>query len=144
MSWESDVRQQVLDITSKKAEELGKKARDELVKEYKYVLDHFYGEYYPHEYVRTGGLKAGFKPYYKNAHKGSWVYGGVEFGPDLMPDNYRNPRTGQKRPIDNPQRVFDSFLNGFHGPEFLGIAAGIGNPYYHMVRFRDLLANNLL
>lgn len=144
MSWESGLKQDVEDIVSKKTIELAKKAADELTKEYKYVLDTFYGEYSPREYVRTGGLAKSGRRYYKNSHGGlGVVYGGVEFGSDFMPDNYRNPRTGKKRPIDNPHRVFDSFLNGFHGPEFMGIAAGIGNPYYHMIRFRDLLMNNL-
>jgi len=145
MGWEDTVRKSVEDVVSKKTIELAKKAADELTKEYKHVLDNFYGEYYPNEYVRTGGLAKSGRRYYKNAHGGlGVVYGGVEFGPDLMPDNYKNPRGGKKRPIDNPHRVFDSFLNGFHGPEFMGIAAGIGDPYWHMIQFRNLLMNNLV
>lgn len=144
MSWESGLRQDVENVVSKKTIELAKKAADELTKEYKHVLDNFYGEYYPNEYVRTGGLARSGRRYYKNAHGGlGVVYGGVEFGSDLMPDNYKNPRGGKKRPIDNPVRVFDSFLNGFHGPEFMGIAAGIGDPLQHMIDFRNNLKDNL-
>lgn len=143
--WEAAVRKQVEDLVAEKTIELAKKAADELTKEYKYVLDTFYGEYYPNEYVRTGGLAKSGRRYYKNSHGGlGVVYGGVEFGPDLMPDKYKNPRGGQKRPIDNPYRVFDSFINGFHGPEFMGITSSIGDPYWHMIKFRDILANNLL
>ena len=144
MSWESGLKQDVENIVSKKTIELAQKAADELTKEYKYVLDQFYGEYSPNIYHRTGGLAKSGRRYYKNSHGGlGVVYGGVEFGSDLMPDNYKNPYTGKKRPIDNPHRVFDSFLNGFHGPEFMGIASGIGDPYYHMIQFRNLLMNNL-
>lgn len=145
MSWESGLKQDVEGIVSKKTIELAQKAADELTKKYKYVLDTFYGEYYPNEYVRTGGLAKSGRRYYKNSHGGlGVVYGGVEFGSDLMPDNYKNPRTGEKRPIDNPHRVFDSFLNGFHGPEFMGIAAGINDPLRYMIDFRNELKNNLI
>ena len=143
--WEAAVRQQVEDIVKEKTVELAKKAADEMTKEYKYVLDTFYGEYSPRYYHRTGGLMKSGRRYYKNSHGGlGVVYGGVEIGSDLMPDNYRNPWTGEKRAVDNPERVFTSFLAGFHGPEFMGIASGIGDPYWHMVKFRDILANNLV
>ena len=144
MSWESAIRKDVEDIVSKKTIELANKAADELTKEYKFVLDSFYAEYYPKEYIRTGGLRQSGHRYYKNSHGGlGVVYGGVEFGPGFMPDNYKNPRGGRKRPIDNPQRVFDSFLNGYHGPEFMGIAAGIADPLDHMIKFRNILMDNL-
>lgn len=137
--WEASVRKQVEDIVKEKTIEFAKKAADELCKEYKYVMDDFYGEYDPKRYKRhkgNGGLYQNWRRFYKNSHGGlGVVYGGVEFGPEYMTANY-NAKTGAFR-------VFDSFINGFHGPEFLGITSGIGDPYYHMIQFRDLLANNL-
>lgn len=145
--WEADIRKQVEEKVAEKTIELAKKAADKLTEEYNLVLDRFYAEYDPHVYRRTGGLQKSGKRFYKNSHGGlGIVWGGVEFGNEFMPDNYKNPYTGKKRPIDNPERVFESFLAGFHGPEFMGIEfTGIGvPPYQHMEDFRDYLMNHLV
>lgn len=146
--WEADLRKQVEDKVAEKTIELAKKAADKMTEEYSHMLDWFYGEYDPRFYHRTGGLQKSGKRFYKNSHGGlGVVWGGVEFGSEFMSDNYKNPYTGEKRSIDNPGRVFESFLNGFHGPEFMGIAFDSvpgGYPYQHMIEYRDYLMNHLV
>lgn len=135
--WEAAVRKQVEDLVAAKTIELAHKAADEMVKEYAMIMVKFYAEYTPKFYKRTGGLAGSFQRYYKNSHGGlGIVYGGVEFGSDFMPEVYR-AREGASR-------VMDSFLWGFHGPEFLGIESGIPEPYIELEKRRDYIANNLV
>ena len=135
--WEAAVRKQVEDLVKAKTIELAHKAADEMVKEYAMIMVKFYAEYTPRFYKRTGGLAGSFQRYYKNSHGGlGIVYGGVEFGSDFMPDVYRAE--------EGASRVFSSFLHGFHGPEFLGIGAGIGRPYPELLKRRDYVMNHLI
>lgn len=135
--WEAAVRKQVEDLVAAKTIELAHKAADEMANKYEMIMLKFYGEYTPIQYKHTGGLARSGHRYYKNSHGGlGIVYGGVEFGPAFMPEVYR-AREGSNR-------VFDSFLNGYHGPEFLGIGAGISDPYGELIKYRDFIANNLV
>lgn len=139
-SWEKSITDYVESRVKEETVRLAKKARDELIKEYKHTIDRFYSEYTPKFYKRhaTRGMAPGYsltyKPFYQNSHGGlGVVYGGVEISNEDMYDDYQSPNSD----------VLQSFLSGYHGPPS-------GERYYppaagdHMIKFRDILANNLV
>ncbi len=139
-AWEKAVIRQVEDRVKEETLKLAKKAQTELVKEYQYVINHFYSEYDPKVYKRhsqrgmTPGLELTYKKFWQNSHGGlGVVYGGVEISSENMYDDYRSP----------VEDVLQSFLDGHHGPANSGIWSSI-KTYDHMVKFRDILANNLV
>ena len=138
--WKTSVTQQVEDKVKAKTMELAQKAADELTKKYDMMMLKFYGEYDPKRYKNTGGLAGSGHRFYKNSHGGlGFVYGGVEFGSDFMPEVYRAK--------EGASRVFESFLNGYHGPEFVGIKAKdpmLKDPYNELLKYRDFIKNNLV
>lgn len=113
------------------------KISDEMAREYQYVIDRFYGEYEPEYYKRHSkrgmvpGLNKTYKKYYKNPHN-TIYYGGIEITSDNMYDDYH----------DSKDAVLSSFLNGYHGRASLGIESSL-LPYKHMLKFRDILINDL-
>lgn len=139
-SWEKAITKQVEDKVKEKTLELAKKAQAELIKEYQYVINRFYDEYFPTTYKRHA--QRGMKPGYEKTYRKFWqnshgalgtVYGGIEISSDKMYDDYAAP----------PEYVLASFLGGYHGPASRGIWSGI-RTYEHMLKFRDILANNLV
>lgn len=139
-TWEKSVIDFVESRVKEETIRLAKKARDEMVKEYKYVVDRFYGEYTPKVYKRHGdrgqtpGYLSSFKPFWQNSHGGlGVVYGGIEISSDGMPDDYSQPNSA----------VLQSFLDGYHGPPAAGIWSSV-QAGEHMIKFRDILANNLV
>lgn len=116
---------------------LAHKISDEMAEEYQYVIERFYSEYDPQHYVRHSergmrpGLNKTFKKYYKNPHN-SIYYGGIEITSENMYNDYR----------DSKDKVLTSFLDGYHGRPSAGIEASL-LPYKHMLKFRELLVNEL-
>lgn len=138
--WEKAVIKQVEDKVKEETLKLAKKAQDELVKEYKHVVNMFYSEYSPKSYKRhasrgmTPGYELSYKKFWQNSHGAlGVVYGGVEISPDRMYSDYR----------ESSSAVLQSFLDGYHGPPNAGIWSSV-DAYNHMIKFRDILANNLV
>lgn len=116
---------------------LAHKISDEMAKEYLSIIERFYSEYQPQHYKRHAtrgkipGLNKTFKKYYKNPH--NVIYrGGIEITSDKMYDDYH----------DSKEEVLESFLEGYHGRPSAGIESSL-LPYRHMLRFRDILINEL-
>lgn len=125
---EDRILKKLTNLGDKKARSFAKEAREELAKEYKYVIDHFYDEYKPNVYKRhnPGGM---YQTYFSYLEQKNYIYtGGIQISTDDMYSDYRGPR----------DYVLDSFLNGYHGPAHVGIWSSI-QPYEHMMKFRDML-----
>jgi len=122
-----------------KAKELAIEARERMTEEYLRVIENFYSEYEPKYYdrhfnnryddynLKQSGLGRTFEKYYKNSHNTSFS-GGICISTENMYDDYSASQ------ID----VLNSFLNGYHGPAYLGIESSI-QTYRHMVRWKDWL-----
>lgn len=116
---------------------LAHKISDEMAQEYEYVIERFYSEYQPKYYKRHAsrgknpGLIKTFKKRYKNPHN-TIYYGGIEITSEKMYDDYH----------DSKEEVLESFLEGYHGRPSAGIESSL-LPYRHMLRFRDILINEL-
>ena len=110
---------------------------DKMAQEYQYVIDKFYSEYSPEYYKRhadrgmTPGLQKTFKKRYKNPHN-TIYYGGIEITSDGMYDDYH----------DSKDKVFESFLDGYHGRPNAGVKSYL-LPYKYMLKFRDKLLKDL-
>lgn len=139
-AWEKAVIKQVEDKVKEETLKLAHKAQDELIKEYRHVINKFYNEYSPKVYKRHSsrgmipGYELSYKKFWQNSHGAlGVVYGGIEISSDNMYDDYASPS----------EYVLGSFLKGIHGPENSGIWSSI-ETYSHMLKFRDILANNLV
>lgn len=129
------LRQKAID----KAKELAIEARERLTTEYLNVISDFYSEYEPKYYwrhfnnkydnnsLKRSGLGRTFEKYYKDSH-GLVFSGGISISIDNMHTDYEGDQ------ID----VLNSFLNGYHGPAYMGIESSI-QPYNHMLRYKDWL-----
>ena len=132
-------KEKLKQMAREKAKQLATEARDRMSEEYLYIISNFYSEYEPQYYNRhfnnlydensllNSGLGHTFEKYYKNSHNSSYS-GGISISTENMYSDYNAPQ------ID----VLNSFLNGYHGPAFLGIESSI-KTYRHMVRFKELL-----
>lgn len=69
----------------KKASELAHEAQDRLTNYYVSLIDWFYLDYQPIEYLREFNLYNSYRKFYKNSH-GTIMYGGVEVTPLGMHD----------------------------------------------------------
>lgn len=79
----------------KKASELAHEAQEKLTNHYMSLIDWFYADYQPIEYLREFNLYNSYRKFYKNSHS-TIYYGGVEVTPDRMHDydyNRRQPIT---------------------------------------------------
>lgn len=122
-----------------KAKELAIEARERMSEEYLYVISDFYSEYEPKYYYRhfnnkydndsllRSGLGKTFEKYYKNSHNTSFS-GGISISTENMYSDYSASQTD----------VLNSFLEGYHGPAFMGIESSL-QPYRHMLRYKDWL-----
>lgn len=122
-----------------KAKELAIEARERMSEEYLYVISDFYSEYEPKYYYRhfnnkydndsllRSGLGKTFEKYYKNSHNTSFS-GGISISTENMYSDYSASQTD----------VLNSFLEGYHGPSFMGIESSL-QPYRHMIRYKDWL-----
>ncbi len=138
--WEQSVIKQVEDRVKEETLKLAHKAQDELIKEYRYVINHFYNEYSPKVYKRHAsrgmmpGYELSYKKFWQNSHGAlNVVYGGIEISSDNMYSDYDY----------SAEDVLQSFLDGYHGPHNSGIWSSI-KTFDHMIKFRDILANNLV
>ena len=132
-------KERIKQMARKKAKELAIEARERMTEEYLCVISNFYSEYDPQYYYRhfnnrydewsllNSGLGHTFEKYYKNSHN-SFYSGGISISTENMFSDYTAPQ------ID----VLNSFLNGYHGPAFMGIESSI-DTYRHMLRFKELL-----
>lgn len=124
----------------KKAKELAIEARERMTKEYLNVISDFYSEYEPKYYYRhfnnrfddefslkNSGLGHTFDKYYKNSHN-THFSGGISISTENMYSDYSGSQ------LD----VLSSFLEGYHGPAFMGIESSV-HPYNHMLRYKDWL-----
>ena len=139
-AWEKAIIKQVEDKVKEETLKLAHKVQDEMIKEYRHVINRFYGEYSPKLYKRHSsrgmapGYELTYKKFWQNSHGAlGVVYGGIEISSENMYNDYNYPA----------EYVLESFLNGFHGPPNSGIWSSI-EAYNHMVKFRDILANNLV
>lgn len=125
-----EYKQQLQEYGNQIARNLALKFRDELVKEYQFSIQRFYGEYTPRVYKRTGQFEHSYRPYYRNPH-GTRFHGGVEITADGMQSVYH----------DSPSEVVSTAISGYHGRPELGIWSS--PPIYdHMLRYREMLFNN--
>lgn len=79
----------------KKASELAHEAQEKLTDHYMSLIDWFYADYQPIEYLREFNLYNSYKNFYKNSHS-TIYYGGVEVTSEKMHDydyNRRQPIT---------------------------------------------------
>ena len=130
--------------------------RDVLAARYENIIDRFYREYtrgddsrhqeddfyetFPYPlYIRhhdrglnlSPGLNLTFRKYYRNPH--NTIYrGGIIIDSEKMYNDYH---------ADNDV-VLKSFLDGYHGPEFMGIHKGTF-PLKEILEFRDIIRENI-
>ena len=103
---------------------LAQQSADDLEREYKYVIDKFYGEYSPKKYVRHAdrGMEPGLpKSLNIELHPTSdGFYGGIDISSENMYDDY----------YDTPDNVLRHFLDGYHGNKSLNIKSDIETEKY--------------
>lgn len=112
------------------AKHIAMAVRDDMAKEYKYVVEQFYSEYRPRYYFRYDELWDTYEPYYHNSSPN--FYGGIILDGSKMSDELYQDSAG----------AYSSFLNGYHGHPSLGIYGSI-NAYEHMMDYRDSIIANI-
>lgn len=122
-----------------KAKELAIEARERMTMEYLNVISDFYSEYDPKYYwrhfnnkydersLKNSGLGRTFEKYYKDSHRSVFT-GGISISTDNMYSDYEGSQWD----------VLGSFLEGYHGPAYMGIESSM-QPYNHMLRYKDWL-----
>ena len=132
-------RKELEEKAIKKAKELAIEARERMTEQYLNVISDFYSEYDPKYYwrhfnnnydersLKRSGLGRTFEKYYKDSH-GSVFTGGISISTDNMYDDYEGSQWD----------VLGSFLEGYHGPAYMGIESSM-QPYNHMLRYKDWL-----
>lgn len=134
-----ETRKKYQKMAEDKAKELAVEARERMAEEYLNVISKFYSEYDPKYYwrhfnnkydeksLKSSGLGRTFEKYYKNSH-GSVFTGGISISTDNMYSDYEGSQWD----------VLCSFLEGYHGPAYMGIESSL-QPYNHMLRYKDWL-----
>ncbi len=112
------------------AKSMAKSVRDDMKKEYLYVIEKFYAEYTPKYYFRWDELWNTYEPYYHNSSPN--FYGGIILTANGMTESLYHNRNS----------AYTSFLNGYHGHPSLGIYSKI-RPYEHMIRYRDNIISHI-
>ncbi len=132
-------REKLREKAREKAKELAIEARERMTQEYLDVITNFYSEYDPKCYYRhfnnkydlhsllKSGLGRTFEKHYKNSHNSKYS-GGITISTENMYSDYSTSQIN----------VLNSFLNGYHGPAFMGIESSI-ETYNHMLRYKDWL-----
>lgn len=132
-------RKELEEKAVKKAKELAIEARERMTEQYLNVISDFYSEYDPKYYwrhfnnnydersLKRSGLGRTFEKYYKDSH-GSVFTGGISISTDNMYSDYEGSQWD----------VLTSFLEGYHGPSYMGIESSV-HPYNHMLRYKDWL-----
>ena len=123
----------------KKASELAHEAQEKLTTHYMSLIDWFYADYQPVEYIREFNLYNSYRKFYKNSH-GSIYYGGVE----VTPDNMRDYDYNRSQPITASALLNTYIYNQigtWHGGDMHG---GYGKPasfnmYWEMHKYHERL-----
>lgn len=96
----------------KKATQLAHEAQERLINKYTFLINWFYKDYNPIQYVRTHNLYNSYNKFYKNSH-GTIFYGGIEITSDRMFDNYDQitPSDIMSKFIYNPNGTYHGWYD---------------------------------
>lgn len=136
-----DIYEDLMSYSERVAESLAEQASFLLEDEYNYVIERFYNEFTPEYYVRHAerlqppGLPKTYVRVYGSSYKNyngstSDMFGGLELSGINMYQDYNAP----------PEWVLSSFLNGYHGPPYIGCESSI-EPFTHMINYIRFLSN---
>ena len=106
---------------------------EELEEQYLFIIDQFYADYAPTQYVRTYGMKNDiYKRYYKN--RGNRYQGGIQLNSDWLDSrNYAIQDTGY---------LFDIVIQfGWHGSDSVFVSTP--SPLESLIRTRDSIVRKM-
>ena len=127
----TDLRKDIEDFGNNVNKYLSKTIRDEIVREYKNAVEHFYASYTPLYYRRKWQLRKSYRPLYKNPHK-TKAHAGIIITPDRMKDVHK----------DDNATVLGYALEGWHGNPVRGIFTTPAI-YSHIQKYRDIVFSNI-